>query len=55
MKLLASIRNKITNDKNGENIPHLEITWVGLGHCNIVSNDYQNDPRVLCIINRPNK
>ena len=25
MKLLGSAKNKITNDKNGENVPHLEI------------------------------
>ena len=26
MKLLGSTENKITRDKNGENVPHLEIT-----------------------------
>ena len=26
MKLLASAKNKTTKDKNGENVPHLEIT-----------------------------
>ena len=26
MKLLGSTRNKITKDKNGENVPHLKIT-----------------------------
>ena len=26
MKLLGSTKNKITKDKNGENVPHLEIT-----------------------------
>ena len=31
---------KITNDKNGENIPHLEITELVLVHCNIVNDDY---------------
>ena len=41
MKLLGSIENKITKDKNGENVPHLEITGIGLVHCNIVSNGYQ--------------
>ena len=35
MKLLGSTENKITKDKNGENITHLEITEVGLVHCNI--------------------
>ena len=36
MKLLGSTKNKITKDKNGENLPHLEITEVVLVHCNIV-------------------
>ena len=47
MNLLGITENKITKDKNGENVPHLEITKVVLGHCNIVSNDYQQDWRVL--------
>ena len=45
-KLLESTDNKITKDKNGENLPHLEITEVILVHCNIVHNDYQQDSRV---------
>ena len=28
MKLLGSTKNKITKDKSGENVPHLEITEV---------------------------
>ena len=32
MKLLQSTENKITKDKNGENVPHLEITEVLLVH-----------------------
>ena len=47
MKLLGSTENKITNDKNGENVPKLEIAEVVLVHCNIVNNDYQQDLRVL--------
>ena len=47
MKLLGSTKNKITKDKNGENVPHLEITEVILVHCNMVYNDYQHDSRVL--------
>ena len=47
MKLLGSTKNKITKNKNGENVPHLEITEVVLIHCNIVNNDYQQDSRVL--------
>ena len=41
MKLLESIENKITRDKNGENVPHPEITEVVVVHCNIVKHDYQ--------------
>ena len=47
MKLLGSIENKITKDKNGESVPHLEITEVVLVHYNIANNDYQQDSRVL--------
>ena len=47
MKLLASAENKITKDKNGENVPHLEITEHILVRCNMVNNDYQQDSRVL--------
>ena len=47
MKLFGSIENKITKDKNGKNLPHLEINEVVLVHCNIVNNDYQQDSRVL--------
>ena len=47
MKLLGSTNNNITKNKNGENVPHLEITGVLLVHCNVVNNDYQQDSRVL--------
>ena len=47
MKLLGSTEIKITKDKYGENVPHLEITEVALVHCNMVNNDYQQDSRVL--------
>ena len=55
MKLLGSIESKITKDKNGENIPNLEITEVVLVHRNIVNNDYQQDSRVLYtfVLNKP--
>ena len=52
MKLLGSTKNKITKDKNGENVPHLEITEAVLVHCNIVNNDYLQDSRVLCTLFR---
>ena len=47
MKLLGSTANKITKDKNGENVLQLEITKVVLVHCNMVKNDYQQDSWVL--------
>ena len=47
MKLLGSTKNKITKDKNDENMLNIEITEVVLVHCNIVNNDYQQDSRVL--------
>ena len=47
MKLLGSTENEITEDKNSENVPHLEITEVVLVHCDNVNNDYQQDSRVL--------
>ena len=54
MILLGSTENKITKDKNDENMPHLEITEVVLVHCDIVDNDYQQDSRVLYLF-VPNK
>ena len=47
MKLIGSTKSKITRDKNDENVLHLAITEVGLLHCNIVNNDYQQDSRVF--------
>ena len=55
MKALGSTEDKKTKDKNGENVPHLEITEVVLVHCNFVNNDYQQYSRVLYtfILNKP--
>ena len=47
MKLLGSTESKITKDKNGENVPHLEVVELVLVRCNLVNNDYQQDPRIL--------
>ena len=47
MKLLRSTEIKITADKNGENVSHLEIVELVLVHCNLVDNDYQQDSRIL--------
>ena len=54
MKLLGSIENKRTRNKNDENVPHLEINEVVEVYCNIVNNDYQQDSRALYIF-VPNK
>ena len=47
MKLLGSIKSKITKDKDDENVPNFEITEVLLVHWHIVNNNYQQDLRVL--------
>ena len=54
MKLVGSSKNKITKDKNGENVQHLEIRKVVFVHSSIVNNDYQQDSRDLYIFD-PNK
>ena len=47
IKLLGRTKSKITKDKNGENIPYLEIAEVVLIHCNVVDNSYLQNSRVL--------
>ena len=47
MKLIGRNENKITKDKNGESVRHLEINEVVLVHYNIVNNYYHQDSRVL--------
>ena len=46
-KVLGRTESKINKNKNGENVPQLEITKVVLVHGNIVKIDYQQDSRVL--------
>ena len=41
IKLYGSTKSKITKDKNGKSVPHLEITEVVLIHCSIVNHNYQ--------------
>ena len=43
MKLLGSTRCELTKDKNGKNVPHLEISEVILVRYDIVNSDYQQD------------
>ena len=47
MKLLGSTKSKIKKDKNGKNVPNLEITEVVLVNCNIANDNYQQKSRVL--------
>ena len=47
IKLLGSTKSKITKDRNGKNITHLEITEVISVHCNIANTDYQQISKVL--------
>ena len=47
MKLPGSTENKITKNKNGENVLHLEIVELVLVHCSLVNNGYQQDSRIL--------
>ena len=54
MKLLGSAESKINKDKNGENVPHLEVVELSLVDCNLVNNDYQQDSRILYTF-EPNK
>ena len=43
MKLLGSTESKITKDKNGEKVSHLEIVELVLVRCSLVNNYYQQD------------
>ena len=47
MKLFGSTVSKNNKDKNGEDVPHLEVAELVLVHCNLVNNDYQQDSRIL--------
>ena len=47
MKLLGSSESKITKDKNGENVLHLEIAESILVHSSLINNDCQKDSRIL--------
>ena len=47
MKIFGNTKNKITKDRNDENVPHLEITELLLGYCNTGNNNYQLNSKVL--------
>ena len=42
-----STKSKINKNEKSKNVPNLEITEAVLVHCNIATNDYQQDSRVL--------
>ena len=48
MKLLGSTESKITKDKNGENVPHLEFVKEVLAHCNLVNNNNETMFAIFC-------
>ena len=47
MKLLGCTKKVVDKDKNGENVPKLEIVEVVLVHCNLIKNDCQHTSKVL--------
>ena len=47
VKLLKSTGRSISNNKNGENKSHLDVTKVVLIHGIMVDNHYQHDSKVL--------
>ena len=47
MKLLGSTESKITKDKNGENVPQLEVAELLLIHCSLVNKNYQQNLRIF--------
>ena len=51
-ELIGSTESKITKDKSGEKVPHLEAVELVLVNCNLVNNDYQQDSRILFIFVR---
>ena len=50
MKLFGSTEYKVTKDKNGENVLHLQITEVVLVNSNIANNSYQQESSFLLVI-----
>ena len=47
MNLLGSTENKISKDKNGENLPPLEVVKLVLVHWNLFNSNYQQDSGTL--------
>ena len=53
-KNIKSTVSKITKNKTGENVPHLEVVELVLVHCNLVNNDYQHDSRTVYFCTKQN-
>ena len=47
LNFFLNTESKITGEKNGENVPHLEVVELVLIHCNIVDNSYPQNSRIL--------
>ena len=47
MKLLGSTKKDVGKDKDGEIVPKLQSLEVVLVHCNLVTNYYQHESKVL--------
>ena len=47
MKLLGSTKKDVDKDKDGEIVPKLQSLEVVLVHCNLVTNYYQHESKVL--------
>ena len=47
MKLLRSRNKDVDQDKDGEDVPKLESVKVVLVHCNLVTNNYQQESKAL--------
>ena len=51
MEVFGSTRNKITKNKNNENVSHLEIPEVVLINFNVIKNEYQQSSNCLvCLV-----
>ena len=47
IELLRSTKSKITKDKNGKNVPNLEVTEAVLVRSSVINNYYQQNLRFL--------
>ena len=47
MKFLGSAERKISENKDCENVPQVEITEFILVHCSLVNNEFQRESKIL--------